>query len=216
MGLKTAKGDIIVFTDSDCVPNNRWLIELVKLIQKGSEQIIAGRVIIVDKNSPHEIEAAKNLQKKYIGECPTMNVAYSRNIFNELGGFDEDFEYGSDVDLSWRAIKNGYKIRFNKNALIYHDLGDIKNNFRRMYVYGKARFRLYKKHSYKWKIFIGNEMLYILYPIYFIFLPITYIFLYYPILLIIPFIKYRNRNPLQLIAMKTMYGLGIMKEMLLP
>jgi hypothetical protein len=85
-----------------------------------------------------------------------------------------------------------------------------------MFDYGKARVDLYKKHSYKLRIFIGNEMLYIFYPLYFIFLPVTLIFPYYPLLILIPIIKYIKKQPLRLISLRSMYGLGVLKQILLP
>ncbi|CAN5148016.1 hypothetical protein BH09PAT2_BH09PAT2_10980 [soil metagenome] len=213
-GIKAARGNIIVFIDSDCKPEKDWLLEITKYIIDGSENIVAGRVVVDDKNSPHEIETEKNLHETYIGECPTMNVAYSIDLFKTIGLFDENFRYGSDVDISWRAIQAGYKIRFNPEAIIYHDLGDNKNNLRRMYDYGKARVDLYKKHSYRWKTFIGNEMLTILYPLFFILLPVTLFFPFYPLLILIPILRYWKRKPLQQLPLRTMYGLGILKQMI--
>lgn len=213
IGLNKAKGDIIAFIDSDCLPTKNWLVELIKPIRKDNEDIVAGYVKLKDKNSIHNIETEKLSNSIYIDECPTMNVAFSINVFNKIGIFDENFEFGSDVDLVWRARKHLFKIRFNKNAIIYHDLGDTKNDIRRMYVYGKARMRLYKKHKYKWRFLIGNELLYTLYPLYFIFLPLTLIFYLYPALIMIPLVRYRNRKPFNVILKKTMYGIGILREL---
>lgn len=47
---------------------------------------------------------------------------YRKSIFEKLGGFDENFNpfYWEDFDLSYRALKSGYKIYFEKKAVIYH------------------------------------------------------------------------------------------------
>lgn len=214
MGIKHARGDVIVFIDSDCIPDDNWLIELIKPIKEDSEKIVAGRVQVEDSNSPHELAFSKKIDNKYLDECPTMNVAYIKEIFNHIGYFDEKLLFGSDVDLAWRAVKSGLKIRLNKNAIIYHDLGNSKNDFRRMYDYGKARYRLYKKHTYRWKTFLGNELLFILYPLYVILLPLTFIFPLYPLFILYPLIKYRKYNPYQLLPLKTAYGIGILKEII--
>lgn len=214
VGIQAAKGKTIVFIDSDCKPHPEWLNEITKYILHGSEKIVAGRVVVDDKDSPYEIEAEKHKEEMYIGECPTMNVAYAKELFDKIGLFDEHFRYGSDVDVSWRAIREGFKIRFNPQAIIYHDLGDAKHNFRRMFSYGSARFDLYRKHSYRWKTFVGNEMLSIFYPLFFLFLPVTLLFPYYPLIGLIPIVRYFKRKPLQLIPLKTMYGLGVLKQMI--
>ncbi|HSW89031.1 MAG TPA: glycosyltransferase [Candidatus Saccharimonadales bacterium] len=216
VGIYHAKGNIIVFIDSDCKPDKNWLEELTKPIRYKSEEIVAGIVKLEDEKSMHNLEQNKNLQKKYLTEAPTMNIAVSRKVYDQIGTYDENFQFGSDVDFSWRATRAGFKIRFNDNAIIYHDLGDTKHEIRRMYFYGKARTRLYKKHRYRLRFFWGNEFLTIFYPLYFIFLPITIIFYFYPLLILLPLLKYRNQNPLRFILMKTIYGAGVLKPLILP
>lgn len=216
MGIENAHGDIIVFIDSDCRPKNDWLVQLVKPIRDGKEYIVAGAIELNDKNSLHTLAHSKNLIHTYIGECPTMNVAIAKRVYDEIGRYDTSFEYGSDVDFSWRAIRAGYKILFKNDAVIFHDVGNRKNEMRRMYVYGKARTRLYRKHTYKMKFFYGNELLTTLYPIFFASLPLSVIFPLYPFVMAIPLIKHRRNNPLNTILMKTMYGTGVLKELIFP
>ncbi|HSW96463.1 MAG TPA: glycosyltransferase [Candidatus Saccharimonadales bacterium] len=216
VGITHAKGDIIVFIDSDCKPHKDWLSQLVGPIRNESEQIVAGIVRLEDENSMHNLEQNKNLKKKYLTEAPTMNIAISRGVYNEIGTYDENFQFGSDVDFSWRATRSGFKIRFNDEAIIYHDLGNTKHEIRRMYFYGKARTMLYKKHRYRLRFFWGNEFLTIFYPLYFIFLPLTLFYYWYPLLLLFPLTKYRNQNPFRFILLKTMYGAGVLKPLILP
>ncbi len=216
VGVKNAKGKIIVFIDSDCIPDKNWLIEVTKPILNKKENIVAGKVRLEDKNSLHTLEKEKTLNKKYLDECPTMNVAINKKVFDKVGFYDETFQYGSDVDFFWRARHSGFRIYYNPNAIIYHDVGDTKNELRRMYVYGKARVKLYKKNNFRLKYFWGNEFLTIFYPLYFIFLPITFIIYFYPLLILIPIIKYFNKNPFKVILMKTYYGLGVLRALILP
>ena len=213
VGIKNAKGDIIAFIDSDCIPHKKWLVELTNPIRKEKENIVAGRVKLNDEKNIHNIEHEKLLTQKYINECPTMNVAINKSLYKSIGNYDESFRFGSDVDFSWRAIKAGYKIRFNPKAVISHDLGDSKNEIRRMYDYGKARTTLYMKHRDRMRIFWGNEFMTTLFPISLLLLPLTIIFPYYPLIFMYPILKHRN---IKLIIMKTMYGTGVLKEFLFP
>ncbi len=208
VGVRSAKGDIIVFIDSDCIPDNEWLSELTKPIRSEDEHIVAGRVKLSDKNSLHEFVFTKNLQKKYVDEAPTMNIAMKREVFDTVGLFDESFQCGEDVDFCWRAIQKGYKINMNTHAIITHDLDGFKKEIKRMYTYGKARTSLYKKHIHRWKFFI-NESQTMAYPLFFILLPLTKYIPFYPLLLLIPILKYKNMNPIKTIILKTMYGLGM-------
>lgn len=211
VGIDNAKGDIIAFIDSDCIPDKKWLVELIKPIRKEKEYIVAGRVMLNDEGNIHNLSHEYLLKKKYIEECPTMNVALKKEIYIKVGLYDESFRFGSDVDFSWRAIDAGYKIRINPNAKITHDLGDAKNEIRRMYDYGKARTRLYMKHKNRMRIFLGNEFLTILFPISIILLPISFFFPFYPLVFLYPILKHRD---FKLILMKSIYGTGILKELL--
>src|SRR5476651_963896 len=87
-GIRKAKGDIIVFIDSDCKPDKNWLHELVKPITKESEKISAGIVRLEDMHSMHNLEQNKNLQKKYVTESPTMNIAVARSVYEAIGMYD--------------------------------------------------------------------------------------------------------------------------------
>lgn len=216
-GLQASKGEIIIYIDSDCIPDVNWLTEMIKPIHNENEYIVAGRVINSDTNSLHSVEFDKNLDKKYLGEAPTMNLAMHRKVIEDVGFFDTHFQCGEDVDYLWRAIQKGYKIRLAQNAIVYHDLGDNKKELNRMITYGAARVQLYKKHLYRIKYFIGDEIFKILYPLFFIFLPLTFKFPLY-LLFLIP-IVYKNTNKdvlatIRRIASKTLYGLGIMYGLL--
>ena len=64
--------------------------------------------------------------KKHLDEAPTMNMAFKKVIIKKVGFFDEKSIYGSDMDFTWRITQEAYKIRRNKNAVIYHDWGNLK------------------------------------------------------------------------------------------
>lgn len=61
-----------------------------------------------------------------------------RSFFLKLGGFDELFNpfYWEDIDLSYRAVKRGYKILFDSRSMVVHrhEEGAIKKNFSRFYI----------------------------------------------------------------------------------
>ena len=133
---------------------------------------------------------------------------------SDLGCFDEKFQCGEDVDFLWRAVRKGYRIRYAMNAYITHDLGGIKHELSRMFEYGRARVHLYKKHRYKQMLFWGNEIFKVIYPLYFIFLPLSLFFYFYPLFGVILIYKNRKANPINQIFLKTLYGTGILKELI--
>ena len=62
------------------------------------------------------------------------------------------------MDFTWRITQEAYKIRRNKNAVIYHDWGNLKQEIKRAFRYGEARVRLYKKHPGRWRNLFDYDM----------------------------------------------------------
>ncbi|GAI82119.1 unnamed protein product, partial [marine sediment metagenome] len=136
-----------------------------------------------------------------------MNFAFKKEVLEDVGYFDEKFEYSTDTDFCWRAIGKGYKIRFAKKAKIFHDLGDLRNNVRRFFRYGQAKINLLCKHPKK--ILNLDGLTVIIYSIYILLLPITIFWVYYPLIIIIPLFKnILTKGPLETVFFNLVYALG--------
>jgi GT2 family glycosyltransferase len=59
-----------------------------------------------------------------------------------VGGFDESFDYGSDIDFSWRLRDAGVRLRSVPEARVEHDWGSHSRQLRRAFRYGQARRQL--------------------------------------------------------------------------
>ena len=213
LGLKKAKGNIITFIDANCVPDKNWLIELIKPISDEAESIVAGSIKSIGGKTIWDVEEERISSKKYLGEASTMNMAFKKEIIKKVGFFDEKFNYGSDMDFTWRITQEAYKIRRNKNAVIYHDWGNLKQEIKRAFRYGEARVGLYKKHPGRWKNLFGYDMVTLIYPLYIIFSPLTFLWPYYPLLILAPIIKNIKRQPLKVVFINLIFGFGILKEL---
>lgn len=80
LGLKKAKGGIIAFIDANCVPDDNWLIELVKPINNEGEIVIASSIKSIDGKTIWDVEEERINSKKYLGEASTMNMAFKKEI----------------------------------------------------------------------------------------------------------------------------------------
>lgn len=214
LGIKVSKGNIIVFVDSDCIPSDDWIGTLTAPIVNNKENIVAGKVIMSDPNSLHTLELERKGEPEYIDEAPTMNIAFTKRVFKTIGMFDTNFQIGEDVDLLWRARDYGFKIKYQKEAIVFHDLESFSREIKRMFKYGQARMKLYKKFNNRRREMTGDMIIYALYPLFFLFLPITYFIPIFPLLLLIPILMFHKRDPIKVVILKTFYGSGIVMEAL--
>jgi GT2 family glycosyltransferase len=212
-GVHAARGEIIVFTDAGCRPEPGWLACLVAPLLQ-DEHITAGVALGAQGNPGLYDRAAQQAREsRYLKECPTINLAFRREVFDAIGGFDEGFSYGSDVDFSWRLTDAGYRIRSVPGAVIRHDWGTWRRQLRRSYVYGKARLRLYRKHHARLRHVLRNDPVMVVYPAFLLGLPLTLIFPFYPALLLIPAWRSRSERPVRVLVDHLTYGAGVLAEL---
>jgi len=120
--LEIAKGDILVFTDSDCMPDANWLSSIRNNIKQGI--VLAGEIEIeIAHNGLWEnfdAIAHLNSEKNAANNCvATANMAVYKKDFFEVGKFEERFS-GGDYEWSQRARKKGKKIQYNPQIHIFH------------------------------------------------------------------------------------------------
>jgi glycosyltransferase involved in cell wall biosynthesis len=127
-GAAIATGEILAFTDADCIPNERWLEELVtQLRTNGDEAIVAGTILLTSKS------CWKNLYENYdrimhhrqdyyvaSGFGATANLSMYRALFEKVGPFDEAFLSGGDRDWCERACHIGSSISLSVDASVTH------------------------------------------------------------------------------------------------
>jgi GT2 family glycosyltransferase len=220
-GVHAATGEIIVFIDAACQPQPDWLPRLVAPLFQG-EHIVAGLVLSPKGDASQkwiDWQIKQETRSDYLRECGAANFAFRRDVFDEVGGYDEGFTYGSDVDFSWRAVDAGYGIRWVPDAVIRHDWGTWRRQLRRNYVYGKARVRLYRKHRTRLKHLLRYDLSVFAYPVFLLGLPLTLIFPFYPALLLIP--VWRNHSDgaqsvLNQLAFGVAFGAGVLTELFIP
>jgi GT2 family glycosyltransferase len=165
-GIRAAAGDVLVFTDDDCVPDPHWLASIAGefAAEKGIDAV-GGRVELYDpSHKPFTIltateraaiiSAGQLLIRPKIFGC---NMAFRRSVFDTVGEFDPLLGPGArtgtseDVDFLYRAFREGFTIIYCPEVLVYHNHGrttdaEIDTLMRGYYV---GRGALYFKHSFR-------------------------------------------------------------------
>lgn len=139
-GAREARGRFVAFLNNDTVPEPGWLQALVAGVSE-SDRFQLATSLIVYMDDPEVIDSAGDgllraggAFKRYHGEhvdlareqAEVFGVCGAaclmpRRVFEELGGFDEDFFAShEDVDLSYRARLLGYRCRYVPGAVVRH------------------------------------------------------------------------------------------------
>lgn len=146
VGVSQAKGEIVVLLNTDILPQKDFIKYLtphfsdpdmfaVGCLDKsieGESIVSRGRGVSRWENGFY-IHSRGEIDRSDTAWVSGGSGAFRRSIWNELGGLDPLFNpfYWEDIDLSYRAIKAGYKILFESKSVVehYHEEGKIKNVF---------------------------------------------------------------------------------------
>ncbi|MEA2492651.1 MAG: hypothetical protein QOJ29_562 [Thermoleophilaceae bacterium] len=122
-GWRSARGELVVFTDDDVVAQPDWLAKLAEAHKRDPDAVIQGRTV-PDPREAHRLSAFARSQSTS-GPGPwfqTCNIGYPRALLQELDGFDESFweAAGEDTDLGWRAVERGTRVVYEPQAVNWH------------------------------------------------------------------------------------------------
>jgi GT2 family glycosyltransferase len=152
-GAKKARGHWLVFTDADCIVDQRWLQDLEKHMHENSNIAgLAGSIRAFPSESivskflglytlPANKEETIHCQFSLVhGGFPTANMAVRRDVFTEIGGFNNKIPFGGeDHDLCAKIYRAGYCIKTLTCAIVQHNhRSDIKGLIKQSYGFGKS------------------------------------------------------------------------------
>jgi GT2 family glycosyltransferase len=156
VGAAHASGEILAYTDSDCMADPDWLYYLVGTLLSGDYAGVGGPNISPPAQNWHQacVAAAPGgpshvLLTDVVAEhIPGCNMAFHRWAFDKVGGFDPEYrKAGDDVDFCWRLQQEGQVIAFSPSAIVWHYRRFTLKAFRKQQEgYGEAESLLRFKH----------------------------------------------------------------------
>lgn len=154
-GARAATGDLLLFCDADDVVSPGWLQAMVEAARDAD--IVAGRLDCEQLNDAHC--RARNSAPPADGPlrghdfllfASGGNCAIWRDVFEALGGFDENRLTCEDVDLSWRAQLAGYRLGFASDALVHQRLkAGLRDAARQHFRWGQGYVQLFRDYRSK-------------------------------------------------------------------
>lgn len=126
MGIKKAAGEIIAFTDSDCVADGNWLLEAMRLLKNENIGGVAGKIeFVYKKNKPNIYETVDSVryfdQEEYVrqGYGATANLFVKKRLL-ENNLFNESLFPGEDYELCKKIFKKNSDLEYGQKAIIRH------------------------------------------------------------------------------------------------
>jgi glycosyltransferase involved in cell wall biosynthesis len=129
IGAAESSGDLICFTDADCIPSQDWLSTLLSRHQDPSITIVGGGVAFPADNYWRLADNISTFHP-YLhtgppgtrDQLPSLNLSVQRRVWNQVGPFDERYPRaaGEDADWTMRARLAGHRLHFEPRAFVSH------------------------------------------------------------------------------------------------
>ena len=126
-GILAAKGEVLAFTDADCIAAEDWVSSGVGFLINQKADIVAGNVEFVYSSKPTATEIYDSITHMQMGEevrlkgvAPTANIFVNREMFDNIGLFDARVKSGGDIQWTRKATQKGYKLLYCKSAAVKH------------------------------------------------------------------------------------------------
>ncbi len=161
LGIAHAHGEILCFTDSDCVVPRDWISRLIAhFITSDSAQIgaVGGALtnctqcnIYAELNHRRRI-SIYGTQRKIVPALPTCNLSVCRVVLEAVDNFDESFGFasGEDYDLCYRIGDLGYKILYDPTIRVrHHHPQTLESTLWKSFIHGREWIKLCRKHPCK-------------------------------------------------------------------
>jgi glycosyltransferase involved in cell wall biosynthesis len=147
-GIKNARGELIIFLDSDCRVNPGWIdLHVREHIKNQAAGCIGGAFTIPDLKTTAFFELCDYYSSWYEQnpKCPpdsdyeylpSTNISFKKSVLETIGGFCAILKTGEDVEICQRIRKEGRQVLFRPHIQVYH--------------FGRNSFIGFLKHHYRW------------------------------------------------------------------
>jgi mycofactocin glycosyltransferase len=159
-GLEATNTPLVAFVDSDCQMTDGWLEQLVWLFDDDPRLAVASpRVRTVPGASrlaryeltcsPLDLGAHPGLVApgRRLTYAPAATIVTRRSALVEIGGFAPELTVGEDVDLLWRLVERGWRVRYAPHSAVeHHPRASLRAFARQRMGYGRSAAALERQH----------------------------------------------------------------------
>jgi GT2 family glycosyltransferase len=152
IGWRASAASIVAFTDDDCLPDGNWVSTIAESLGGDPElDGVTGRVLGLGEETP-DLRAVSlrtaTSARTYSGRSLPWRVGTGGNFavrhaaIERAGGFDERLGPGTDgasaedLDVLYRLLRDGSRIRYDPRAIVYHELQSAGRRRQKRMLYG--------------------------------------------------------------------------------
>lgn len=164
VGINNGQGEVIAFVDGHCViQTDRWLRDIADIFRTTNAACLCRPQPLDDPaNTPFQYMIATcrgsalghgldssifDLNNEKFIDPTSSGAIYKREVFEQIGAYDESFDACEDVELNYRVWKRGLPAYISPRLTIrYAPRENLKGLFKQMSRYGQGRFRFIRKH----------------------------------------------------------------------
>ncbi len=159
--VAAARGEIIVFTDDDVLVSEDWLDEIHREFRADPALLILSGKALLANERLQRVASQAYEERRYLDfsdGCDYVmgaNMAFRRELFDRIGMFDvrlgagRFFAGADEVELVYRGLKDGVRMLYAPNVIVYHDHDrfTLDQACRLEYGYAKGAAAYLVKHS---------------------------------------------------------------------
>lgn len=178
-GVRRSRGEILFFTDDDCVPPPYWIRKIAEAYRRYPDAAGVGgwhigaavrRDTLARYTLAHGLEFARwgdrFLREEAYGTDPaskvgtTANMSYRRTVFEELGGFDESISFQGleDWDLKFRVCAAGKPLVYVPVFVVHRRRGNILSFAKRAFLSGRGSRYMRIRYGNRYLLPLGGDI----------------------------------------------------------
>jgi glycosyltransferase involved in cell wall biosynthesis len=140
--VTASRGSVLAFCDADCRPEPEWLERGIERL--ADADLVAGKIrfsvpedrtvwtlLDMDGSKDHELEVR-------VGVAETANLFLRRDLYDQVGGFDDSLPEHGDFDFVERCVATDAELVYDEDAVVWHPVRTRARDYlRAVWIYNR-------------------------------------------------------------------------------